>query len=113
LNDLSCGALLEYIISSDKLIHFSIQTLIGAGGVRYQIKDYDEDNDEVNYTDDAIFVMEPGINVFLNVNINFRIGAGLTYRYVNGVDYKNLTNSDLSGVSAQILFKFGEFQFNP
>ena len=103
------GALLEYIISPNKLIHFSIQSMIGAGGVRYAVKDYTKDHDEVNYTADAFFILEPGINLILNVTKIFRIGAGATFRYINGVKYESMTNSDLNGLSAHILLKFGEF----
>jgi hypothetical protein len=103
------GGLLEYIFSSSKLVHFSIQSMIGAGGVRYAVKKPDEEHSDVNYDDDAFFVVEPGINLILNVTKNFRIGAGATYRYVNGVEYESLSNSDLSGVSAQVFLKFGAF----
>jgi hypothetical protein len=103
------GGLLEYIIASNKLLHFTIHSLIGAGGVGYAEKDYDDDNDKIDYSGDGFFVFEPGINIILNVHKYLRIGAGATYRYVNGVDYENLSNADLSGVSTRIFFKFGEF----
>lgn len=103
------GALLEYVIASNKLIHLSIQSMIGGGGVGYAVKDYTEDYDDINYFDDGFFVFEPGINLILNVTKYFRISAGAAYRYVNGVEYENLSNSDLSGASAQILLKFGVF----
>ena len=104
------GVLLEYIFSSDKLLHVGINTMIGAGGVRYAEKDYSNDyEDEVDYNSSSFFVLEPGINMVLNISSYFRIGAGITYRYVNGVEYENLTNADLSGVSGEIVFKFGSF----
>lgn len=103
------GVMFEYIISSNKLLHLSIQSMIGAGGVRYAVKDHTKDHDEVNYEDDAFLILEPGLNLILNVSNNFRIGTGIAYRYCNGVEYENLSNSDLSGVSAQIFFKFGKF----
>jgi len=103
------GVLFEYIFSSDKLLHLSLQSMIGAGSVRYDVKNYQDDHDNVNYNDAAFFVLEPGINLILNVSKNFRIGAGATYRYVSGVEYESLSNSDLSGVSAQIFLKFGVF----
>jgi hypothetical protein len=103
------GALIEYIVASDRLVHASIQSMIGAGGVRYDVKDYKYDHDKPDYSEDAFFVLEPGANLILNVSKNFRIGAGVSYRYVNGVDYKTLTDSDLSGVSAKVFMKFGTF----
>ena len=78
-------------------------------GLCYDVKDHREDNDDIDYSYDVCFVLEPGVNLILNVNKKFRIGAGVNYRYVNGVDYENLSNSDLSGVTVQIVLKFGDF----
>jgi hypothetical protein len=103
------GGLIEYVIASDKLFHLNVNTMIGAGGVRYSVKDYRYDYSEVDYSEDAVFVIEPGLDAELNVHKNFRIGLGAYYRLVSNVDYADLTNSDLSGLSGQITFKFGAF----
>ena len=115
------GALLEYIIASNKLLHFSIESMIGVGGVYNDVKDYTKYHDRLEYTGDACFVLEPGINLMLNVAKHFRIGIGATYRYICGidydpgdgnvtrVDYDAISDSDLAGVSAQIILKFGIF----
>ena len=103
------GGLLEYIIASDNLLHLNINAMIGAGGVRYSVKDYRYDHSEIDYNEDAMFVVEPGIDAELNIHKNFRIGLGVYYRFVSGVDYADLTNSDLSGLSGQITLKFGAF----
>lgn len=116
------GALFKYIIASDKLAHFSIESLIGAGGVYNDIKD-SANHDPIDYTGDACFILEPGINAVLNVSENFRIGLGFTYRYVSGIEYDPgapyqnaagnghdaISNSDLSGFSVQLIFKYGNF----
>lgn len=101
------GLLLEYIIASRKLVHFSVHSLIGAGGVSYREKDFDDGDS--NYDGDGFFVLEPGANLMLNVHKHVRIGVGGTYRYVSGVNYSGISNSDLSGVTAQLVFKFGSF----
>jgi hypothetical protein len=103
------GGLLEYVHASNKLLHFSIQAMIGAGGVKYSIIEYTDDHDVVDYSEDAFFVLEPGINLILNIHRNFRLSAGAAYRYVNGVSYEDLSDSDLSGVYGQVLLKFGTF----
>ncbi len=115
------GALFEYMIASNKLIHFSIENMVGAGGVYNDVGNYTAGHDPLEYTGDACFIMEPGINVNLNVTKMFRIGAGVTYRYVNGIDYDPgsryvlrddhgiITDTSLRGVSAQIIFKIGTF----
>jgi len=103
----SGGVLLEYIFSSNKLLHVSIQSMVGAGGVRYDINKHEDAHDKVNYSDDSFFVLEPGVSLVLNVSDNFRIGAGATYRFVSGVEYESLSNSDINGASGQVYLKFG------
>lgn len=99
------GLLLGFIQNSDDLIHYEIYGLFGGGGIDYRLKDAEQSHD----SSDGIFVAEPGVNIMLNVTPFFRIGAGASYRYVTGVDDAALTSEDLSGISGQIIFKFGSF----
>jgi hypothetical protein len=98
------GVLLGYVIGSRKLLHLSIHTLIGAGGACLRTGIYD-----VWYDDDAFFVAEPGVDLILNVTKHFRMGVGGSYRYVYGVDLDGLSDGDLSGPSASMIFKVGSF----
>lgn len=101
------GLLLEFIIASNKLVHLSVHGLIGGGGVGY----YDENqcDFERNCDNDAFFALEPGASLMLNLHKYIRVGFGATYRHVDGVHYKDLSNSDLSGATAQFIMKFGSF----
>jgi hypothetical protein len=101
------GLLLEYIVASQKLVHFSVQVLIGGGGVSYFEAGHSHDHsiDE----GDAFFALEPGGNLMLNLHKHVRVGVGGTYRYVGGADYKGLSDSDLSGFTGHIIVKFGSF----
>jgi hypothetical protein len=83
------GLELEYINRSNNLVHFSIYTLIGAGGVTFLFGNTD-----------TVFVLEPAINLMLNVTEFFRIGAGGGFR---------LSNDDLSAPFGALTFKFGSF----
>ena len=103
------GGLIEYIIASDNLIHLNASTMIGAGQVRYSVKDYRYDHNEVDWSPDALFIIEPGLDAELNIHKNFRICLGAYYRIASGVNYADLTNSDLNGFSGQITMKFGVF----
>ena len=103
------GGLLEYHFFPEKMVNLHINSMIGAGGVRYSVIDYQEPHDEVDWSDDGFFVFEPGIGADLHVHKNFRIGVNATYRLVNGVEYADLTNGDLSGLSAEFTLKFGAF----
>ena len=102
------GLELEYIIQSDQIVHFSVYTLIGAGAVTYK-EDIWNDWDDWSSASDEFFVFEPAINVEINITSFFRINAGVTYRFISGVYYSDLQNSDLAGFSGALTLKFGSF----
>ncbi|OGC90870.1 MAG: hypothetical protein A2W25_13145 [candidate division Zixibacteria bacterium RBG_16_53_22] len=106
------GVEFEYIASSEKLMHMTISSLIGGGAIDYLAKSNSRDWDHHDYHSDnadAFFVFEPAINGELNVVEFFRIGAGVSYRFISGVETEELTDNDLSGLAANIMFKFGKF----
>jgi hypothetical protein len=97
------GVILECILGSRKLIHLSFNTLIGGGSVSYHRNWYE-------YTDpDFFFVMEPELDIELNVSRYLRIGVGGSYRWINGIQYSELSNRSMSGPAAVLTFKFGSF----
>jgi hypothetical protein len=97
--DMGYGGLeLEYIGLSNRLIHYSVYVLIGGGGVSY-----------LDPISDSFFVLEPAVNVEVNLVSWFRLNGGVGYRYVTGVDGPELTNSDLSAFAGSLTFKFGKF----
>lgn len=108
------GGIIEYYFQPDQIMHTSVSLLIGAGGVSYR-----SDRDDLHLSThgifmgeqkaDAFFVLEPGISGELNVAKHLKIGLSMSYRWVNGIDIYGLSNSDLSGVSAGLAFKFGSF----
>ncbi len=101
------GFELGFILNSWKLTHLSFFLLIGAGGVS-QVK-WDADDFDMNNNGDAFFVLEPSLEAVLNVTDFFRISAGGSYRYISGVELEGITDTDLSGLTAKITLKFGEF----
>ena len=104
------GLELEYIIHSDELTHFSVYSLIGGGGVTYRNKLWDNWEDWENQVgSDAFFIFEPAANVEVNIISFFRINAGVSYRFISGLNFDDLKNSDFAGPSAILTFKFGKF----
>lgn len=98
------GFSFEYVNRTNRLLHVSAELLIGAGGTNYRDRNYDEfDNAE------AFFVLEPGVNGMLNVTPYFRMGAGVSYRLIQGTDLEAFSDTDLSGFSGVLTFKFGRF----
>jgi hypothetical protein len=99
------GFELEYVNRTRNLTHFSMQLLIGGGSA-----DFREKNDEGGIgEDDPFFALEPGANLMLNVTRFFRIGAGVSYRYIRGLELDSISDSDVSGVAGVLTFKFGSF----
>ena len=99
------GLEMEWVISSDRIVHISLQGLVGAGGVGFE----DEVGCCTDETADAFFIAEPGANVILNVHKVFRIGFGGSYRFVHDVDLAGLTDESLRGWAGILIFKFGSF----
>ncbi len=104
------GLVLEYIAMPEDLVHFTVSTLIGGGGVDYAYR-YDLFNsnyDESGHAS-ACFVLEPSAGLELNITQFFRINAGASYRLVRGTDLPGISDTDLSDLSGYLTFKFGKF----
>lgn len=106
------GLELEYTANSSKLVHMTVSSLIGVGGIDYVIKDRLDGGSDQTYDvfdGDFFFVFEPAINGEVNMVSFFRINAGVSYRYINGIETEGIGDSDLAGLAAQITLKFGKF----
>lgn len=101
------GLELEYVSQSDRLIHFSFQTLIGAGGLGW--RDHDVRVGMRDSGGDSFFIVEPTIHATLNVTLCFRISGGMSYRFISGVQSQASSSPDLSGPSGVLTFRFGKF----
>ncbi len=100
------GLEIELIGDSDRLIHYTFSTLIGAGGVSLRRSGVHHGDSE---NSDAFFVAEPTATVILNITAFFRIGLGAGYRFVAGSDTRGITDSRLRGPTGTLAFLFGKF----
>lgn len=99
------GLMLSYIHHSYRLVHAETTMLIGVGEVNYRDEDY-----WAKYPKgDNFIVIEPGINLILNVTRNLRAGMGLGYRHVERVNIIGMDRSDVSGVNFNLLLQVGYF----
>jgi hypothetical protein len=98
------GLLLEYVVNSNKIEHFSLETIIGAGSI--SLKDHPFINTDES---DAFFLLEPGANFIINLTRFFRCGVGIGYRFARDVEFINMENADLSGPSYKFFLRFGSF----
>lgn len=106
------GLLIEYILWPTKPVHIAFPVMIGAGGVQIHES---ENGYFTEYTSgrllerSSIFVLEPGIDLELNLMKWMRFGVGVGYRYVYGSNLINVSDGDLSNLSMNFSFKFGYF----
>lgn len=112
------GLFIEPILTPTEVFHLTFPCLLGAGGAAYvehQDWNYNDDgwdnHDHHNVTldSDGFFVLEPGVQVEMNVVRWFRIGIGASYRWVYGLDLKKTDADMLDGFTTGMTFKFGKF----
>jgi hypothetical protein len=101
------GFWMEYIILPTRLVHASIGTLVGAGGLDYVR--YRHEGEQTADGSDAVFVLEPVVGAEINLTKFLRLALFASYRMVSNVDLPGLVASDIRGFSAGSTFKFGWF----
>ena len=102
------GLWLEYILWPHKVLHASFGTLVGGGAAIYNraIRAEGEDREVIS---DVVFVVDPVVSAEVNVLRFLRVSAGVGYRYVGSVNLVGLEKDDLSGFTASVMLKFGNF----
>jgi len=110
------GGIGQFIYKPQDLLHFSAQLMLAYGST----KDYENPKSGLldnfwNISGAHFFVMEPGVNLELNLSSKLTLAAGVSYRIVTGlnendenVSITHVTNRDLSGLNFSIGLKFGK-----
>ena len=108
------GLLMEPIIFAKFPVHISIPILIGAGGIAYTSTfnplPYEPESYDL-FVEDATgyLILEPGIEIEINVVRFFRLAVGGYYRYTSRIQLYDTPEDVLNGWSAGITLKFGKF----
>ena len=91
------------------------QTILAYGTT----KDYEQEKSSLfdnfwNISGTSYYMIEPGINLEVNLKENLRFSTGISYRFVTGLDeynqyvsITNVTNEDMSGINVRIGLVFG------
>ena len=107
------GLLLEATIMPYYPVHIAIPVIIGAGGITYTNQkwweggDYNEPASSID--SDAFFVLEPGLEVEVNLVHFMRLSVGGSYRYTSNVSLINTEGDLLRGFNGYFGLKFGWF----
>ncbi|MCE7996293.1 MAG: hypothetical protein HEP71_30220 [Roseivirga sp.] len=113
------GLMFEFIAAPNSPVHLSFSTTVGAGGVSYVRDNHIFDNfdrDPFDEDTEAFFVVEPGVELELNLLRFMRLGFGVSYRYTSDITLTYNANNQavagkdlLNGLSGGISLKFGKF----
>ncbi|UNY99029.1 hypothetical protein MQE36_01450 [Zhouia spongiae] len=102
------GIHLEPILFSKSILNLSFPLLIGGGAIGIlegDIDDYVVEDDSW----EAVFVLEPGINLLFNINRYVQLEAGVKHRFSSRLSFDDFPLSRIDGFSAGIGVKIGVF----
>lgn len=105
------GILIEPMIASNSPVHLTFPVVLGAGGVAAVNERVYEPGWHYQYSvqdADYFFIINPGVNVELNLFRFMRLAAGVNYRlssdyYLDGV------KNNLNGLGGNVTLKLGWF----
>ena len=100
------GLFIGYIFNNNAKVHLLPSLLIGWGGIEDEL--INDENSFFKFSDDLV-VLQPSLELEINVSKYLRFGISTNYRYVAGVDLRNYTNSDFASFGGAIALKFGKF----
>jgi len=110
------GGIAQYIHNPSRLVHWSSQIVLAYGST----KDYENPKSGLldnfwNISGTHFFIMEPGVNIEVNLGGRTSLVAGMSYRFVTGLDENNenisithVNNRDMSGLNFNIGLKIGK-----
>ncbi|NVO19954.1 MAG: hypothetical protein HXX13_09650 [Bacteroidetes bacterium] len=108
--------MLEYTLNPSAPVHLTFPMMIGVGGASYVTdkeyydwKDKDWNTHHKTIDTDAFFSFEPGVRAEVNVFKFMRLNAGVSYRYVSGLELVHTSDNLMNNFSATVGLKFGKF----
>ena len=105
------GLILGYSVNAQEIFHLNFPIMFGGGGL-------DVLEDEINLSGGSFgnitestgfFILEPGVELEINIARFFRFALGGSYRFIEGADLNNVDDNNLNDWSTHVSFKFGKF----
>ncbi len=107
------GLELTYTLTSSEIIHGMARGLVGAGGAGH----FSGRDNDVYVGTDFFWVVEPGVEVVVDLYEALSVGVGVGYRFAPGVDLRrgvltrgaDAPNNLLNGVNVDLSVSYGVF----
>lgn len=106
------GVILGATLFTREVVHLSFPILFGGGSIDVVDNKFIDDFtnvDDVTIEKSAFFVVEPNAQIEINITKKFRIAGGVSYRYITASGFDNLKDSELSGLTSTLSFRFGRY----
>lgn len=104
------GVYIEPIFFAKKAVHFSLPILVGAGDLMYLRSVNRNMSDIANMIDsDPFFILEPGLELEINLFKHVRFAAGVSYHWSPNLDLIDTPANPFNGFTSSIAVKFGKF----
>ncbi|GBD91935.1 hypothetical protein BMS3Abin04_02667 [bacterium BMS3Abin04] len=102
------GLEIEYVFNPQNIINYSVYTLIGLGVASSHNNNLVSSNNffDHNQMGNPFFVVEPALNVLLNITGFLQVAIGLSYRATTGVGYQTINDKSLSRLNGNFTIKF-------
>jgi hypothetical protein len=91
------GANVDYFITESRSLPISVGLDAGLGKMTYS--NYTGVSVNSDLAGDWVSYIEPEANLYYYITPTVLASFNLGYRFMSGVDYKNLSNSDVSGLA--------------
>jgi hypothetical protein len=99
------GGFASYTLLSDKVIHLSFPLFVG-----YNEIEMDRDDGSAGLGESNFLHVEPCAFLEVNLHEHVRLNLGAGYRLVQEMNYRNMNQSDLSGITGYVGLKLGLFR---
>jgi hypothetical protein len=97
------GLVLDNFFASHRLLFMNVSTLVGPGFVSGSERNLIGTKDNTTF-----FIVEPELNVMLNVTKELRIGIGVSYRLTAGSDVSAVVGMPVNGLSCSLSMMYGK-----
>ena len=101
----SVGGFAEYTIWAKKMFHLTLPIFVGYGEI-----EMDNENGNAGLGETNFWQIEPSALLEVNLHEYIRFNMGTGYRIVGQLNYRNLDEADLTGLTGYVGLKFGRFR---
>ena len=107
------GFFLEPIFFSNQVVHITFPVSAGAGWLGYakDWEDYSPNNPNGDFSGDSdiFWYVEPGVDLEINIALNFRLALGVSKRFVQDLNLGKTKPTDFNGLNYFLTLKIGGF----